>query len=837
MIRKNILLLILIATSLITFSQPTAVLKGKVTDNKLQALAGVHIYLNQNQLGTITNDVGEYSLANIQTGKQTIQISYTGFAPQTIEFSALKGLNTLNIILEETIHNLQGVVVSAQKREQQIQDVPISISAISNQTISDLSIQTLEDFSSLVPGLNIRVQSSQHPNFVIRGLTSDEVSPNAQPRVSLFFDNVPITQASGGVLEFYDMDRIEVLKGPQGTIFGRGAQIGAVHFLTKMPDNDFGGYISGGFGSYTQTDFNTAVNLPIIKNKLNTRIAAVYNKQDGYVKNTFGGTLNGKDTKGVRFSARYLPSVKTKIDFIFNAQQDRAPGVAFMSGMYPNTNGLKDIFSYEASLDKGEELKTNKDLVNFILNFRHYFNENLFLTGITSYQTNKTFERYDGDGSAAAAIDMAGTIDANQFSQEVRLNYGLGNKFNGFSGLNYSRENTDQTYWFSPNETSMVHLFFDPSYMIMPNGQPYILSALPLDPRLGPLGGMPLPTHHEEENFTSAENRAFELFTDGSLDISPKFKLSGGLRIVFDHSNVSNEASFTAGSESTLGMLTGNYPNLFFKPSPLQSTSSNFSGFTGRFVATYKLNDNSNLFMSYAKGRRPNVIQYQSDGSSEILDAEIVNSFDLGYKTVINNQFIFDATIYYYGYHNFQTNAWIADPMTGNFAYIIKDGGKASTYGLETSFQYSITEHFKLFGNYAFTHARYNKIDKDGNEQEYAKNQFRLTPDHSFNLSMKYETPINNEILLFVTPSFSYKSHFFFEDANTEGIEQDAYSLLNLSIGAKLLKPSLTFTLFSHNLLNEQYLIGAGNTGSMFGIPTFVPSQPRTCGFKVTWDF
>jgi len=837
MIRKNILLLILIATSLITFSQPTAVLKGKVTDNKLQALAGVHIYLNQNQLGTITNDVGEYSLANIQTGKQTIQISYTGFAPQTIEFSALKGLNTLNIILEETIHNLQGVVVSAQKREQQIQDVPISISAISNQTISDLSIQTLEDFSSLVPGLNIRVQSSQHPNFVIRGLTSDEVSPNAQPRVSLFFDNVPITQASGGVLEFYDMDRIEVLKGPQGTIFGRGAQIGAVHFLTKMPDNDFGGYISGGFGSYTQTDFNTAVNLPIIKNKLNTRIAAVYNKQDGYVKNTFGGTLNGKDTKGVRFSARYLPSVKTKIDFIFNAQQDRAPGVAFMSGMYPNTNGLKDIFSYEASLDKGEELKTNKDLVNFILNFRHYFNENLFLTGITSYQTNKTFERYDGDGSAAAAIDMAGTIDANQFSQEVRLNYGLGNKFNGFSGLNYLRENTDQTYWFSPNETSMVHLFFDPSYMIMPNGQPYILSALPLDPRLGPLGGMPLPTHHEEENFTSAENRAFELFTDGSLDISPKFKLSGGLRIVFDHSNVSNEASFTAGSESTLGMLTGNYPNLFFKPSPLQSTSSNFSGFTGRFVATYKLNDNSNLFMSYAKGRRPNVIQYQSDGSSEILDAEIVNSFDLGYKTVINNQFIFDATIYYYGYHNFQTNAWIADPMTGNFAYIIKDGGKASTYGLETSFQYSITEHFKLFGNYAFTHARYNKIDKDGNEQEYAKNQFRLTPDHSFNLSMKYETPINNEILLFVTPSFSYKSHFFFEDANTEGIEQDAYSLLNLSIGAKLLKPSLTFTLFSHNLLNEQYLIGAGNTGSMFGIPTFVPSQPRTCGFKVTWDF
>jgi outer membrane receptor protein involved in Fe transport len=837
MIKKNLLLLIFLATSLITFPQETAVLKGKVTDNKLQALAGVHIYMTQNQLGTITNAEGEYSLANLLTGKQTIEISYTGFSPQKIELNANKGLNTLNIILEETIHDLQGVVVSAQKREQQIQDVPISISAISNKTISDLNIQNLEDFSNLVPGLNIRVQSSQHPNFIIRGLTSDEVSPNAQPRVSLFFNNVPITQASGGVLEFYDMDRIEVLKGPQGTTFGRGAQIGAVHFLTKMPDNDFGGYISGGFGSYAQTDLNAAINLPILKNKLNTRIAAVYNKQDGYVKNTFGGTLNGKDTKGVRFSARYLPSAKTKIDFIFNFQQDRAPGVAFMSGMYPNTNGITEVFSYEASLDKGDELKTNKDLVNFILNFRHYFNENLFLTAITSYQTNKTFERYDGDGTAAAAIDMAGTINSNQLSQEVRLNYGIGNKFNGFSGLNYLSENTDQTYWFSPDETNMVHLFLDPSYMIMPNGQPYPLSALPMDPRLGPLGGMPLPTHHEEENFTSAENRAFELFTDGSLLISPKFKLSGGLRIVFDHSNVSNRASFTAGSESTLGMLTGNYPNLFFKPSALQSTSSNFIGFTGRLVASYKLNETSNLFVSYAKGRRPNVIQYQSDGSSEILDAEIVNSFDLGYKTVINNQFIFDATIYYYDYHHFQTNAWIADPMTGNFAYIIKDGGKATTYGLETSFQYSITEHFKLFGNYAFTHARYNKKDKDGNEQEYAGNKFRLTPDHSFNLSMKYQVPLNDEILLFAIPSLSYKSHFFFEDANTEGIEQDAYSVLNLSMGMEFLRPSLTITLFSQNLLNEEYLIGAGNTGSMFGIPTFVPSQPRTFGIKVSWNF
>ncbi len=838
MIKKNLLLLVMIATSLIVFSQDKTNLRGKITDTNQNPLSGVHIFINEIQRGVITNEFGEFNITNIPPGKIHINISSTGFESQTKNQILGLGPNFLNATLSQTIYDLQGVVVSAQKQEQQIKDVPISISAISEQTLSDLSIQNLDEFANLVPGLNIRVQSNQRPNFVIRGLTSDEVSPNAQPRVSLFMNNAPLTQASSGLLELYDMDRVEVLKGPQGTTFGRGAQIGAVHFLTKMPTNDFGGYISGGFGSYAQTDINAAINIPIIKNKLNTRLAAVYNAQDGYVKNTFGGTLNGKNTKGIRFSARYLASEKTKIDFIFNYQKDAAPGVAFMSQRFPNTNGVTDVFSYEASLDKGEDLKADKDVASFILNARHYFNEHLFLTSITSFQTNKSYERWDGDGTAAEAIDMAATIKADQLSQELRINYAIGNKFSGFSGINYFLENADQKYWFSPNETHMVHLFLDPNYLVMPNGQPFGLEALPLDPRLGPLAGMPLSTHHEEENFTSAQNRAIELFTDASYDLTSKLKISGGLRLVFDHSDVTNQIKFIAGSNSTLGMLTGNYPNLFFKPTQGQGNEiANFSGVTGRLVANYKLSNNSNIYISYAKGRRPNVIQFQADGSSEILDDETVNSFDLGFKTIVNHQFMFDAAVFYHTYHNFQTNAWIADPTTGDFAYIIKDAGEATTYGLETSFQYSVSKHFNIFGNYAFIKARYNKEDKDGNEQEYADNQFMLTPDHSFNLSAKYQASINTNMSLFITPSISHKSHFFFEDANTAGIEQDAYTLVNLSTGVQLADPSLTFTLFSHNLLNEKYLIGAGNTGSLFGVPTFVPAIPRTFGLKVRWNF
>lgn len=832
--KKDVLwILFFVLTNIATFTQEKFLLKGQITDSNHNSLSGVNLYIADLKIGAVSNNLGQYQLIIHEKGSYTLEISHIGFERQVIDCNITDGVNILNVKLKNTAYDIDGIIVSAQKREQQIMDVPLSISAISNQTISNLSVQGLDQFSDLVPGLNVRMQSNQRPSFVIRGLSSDEVSPNAQPRVSLFFNNVSISRASGGVLELYDMEQVEVVRGPQGSLFGRGAQIGAIHFLTKMPTNDFGGYISTGIGSYMQKEFQTAVNIPLIQNKLNTRIAAVYNTQDGYVENTFGGTLNGKNTKGVRFSARYLPSKSTKIDVVFNFQQDRAPGVAFISSLYPNTNGVKDVFAYEASLEKGKALKTNKDVLSYILNFKHYFNENLFLTAISSYQTNNSFERFDGDGSAAEAIDISETIDARQFSQELRLNYSISNNISGFTGFNYLQENVDQTYQFASNETHMVYLFLKmPEFMVGPDGQPISMPSFPFIPGLEFLEGTPLPTAHIEESISKAKNIATELFSDGTWKFAPKWNFNAGMRIVFDQSEVSYQAHFLEGLPSVLGILAGNSPNLFFKPTEIQKNSSNLKGLTGRFGISYELNPNSNLFISYSKGRRPNVIQYQSDGTSEILDAEIVYNIDLGFKSIMNDQFFFDIVLFYYTYNNFQTNAWDVNQNK----YIIKDGGEATTYGLETSFQYHIFENLKLLGNYNYICARFDKKDRAGNMQEYSGNQFRLTPDHSFGLSLNYWILLNENIKFFINPLISGKSHFYFEDANTEGLDQSGYVLTNLSAGLNLKEPSLTFTLFSHNLLNKKYLISAGNSGSLFGIPTFVPAIPRTFGLKIKWD-
>ncbi len=668
---KKLFLLIFVLAGFSAFAQQSFSFEGLVIDGENKPLIGAHVFIDYLNIGTITNEEGMFKFDKLNPGTYEFTVSLTGFEThkRSINFTSGEWSSQVTVFqLQQAVYQLEGITVTAQKKVEQIKNVPISINAIEQSKLDDASIIDLGSMADYIPGLNVRIQSNQRPNFIIRGLTSDEVSPNAQPRVSLFFNDAPITRASGGVMELYDMERVEVVKGPQGTLFGRGAQIGAIHFMSKRPEADFNGYVSAGIGNYAQKNFSTAINVPLIENRLFTRIAAVYHTRDGYVKNTFGGTLNGKDTKGFRFSTRYLASKDTKIDFVFNYQEDRAPGVAFISTLYPNTNGDMGSIT-EASLDKGEDLRADKDLLNLNLNFKHFFNTNLYLTAITSYQTNKSYELWDGDGSAAAAINMSENNDSKMFNQEVRLNYEINNKIRGFSGVNFLKEKVEQTYGFQTNEQHMIHLFLDKNNMILPDGTPFSMPTIPNIPQMfGPIAGMPLALNHEEESYNTAENTSFEFFSDVTFDLSEKFSLSAGFRFVFDNSTVTNWAQMTGGDVAMLGNFTQNFPNIFFRPSTEKAYDGNFSGLTGRLVAMYKLDENSNIFGSYSRGRRPNVIQYQADGTVEVMQDEVVDNFEIGYKTVIDNKFIFDATAFLYKYKHFQTNAWIADPSTGNFA-------------------------------------------------------------------------------------------------------------------------------------------------------------------------
>ena len=812
-------------------------LRGKITDADNNPLPGANLSIEGTGLGTNANEAGEYLFDRLSVGKITVKASFVGFKTKVVDLEIKSGENKLDIAFEKQDVRLESVTVTSQKREQQVLDVPITMNVVDARFLEDNHITQLDQLSEFVPGLQIRMQGSDRPSFVIRGLTSDEVSPTAQPRVSVFYNNVPISRTSGASVELFDMQQIDVLKGPQGTLFGRSAQIGAINYISKKPTNDFGGSLTAGLGNFNQKELNGAINIPVAKNKLLLRAAGVYDYRDGYIRNTFGGNLNGKNTIAGRFSASYLPSVKDKIDLVVNYQKDDEPGLGFMSMSYPNTEGSKNPFDYVASLEQGKNLGIQRNIFDATLSAKHYVNENNYWTSTSSYRKISAYSRWDGDGTAAAAIDMSEDDGARQFYQEIRYNYSVNNKLNGSIGGSYWNEKASQNYWFSPNDQNMVHLFLNTGYLVTPNGQPYPMTSLPADPQLGPLAGMPLGTNHQEENNSNAVNQALEGFADASYQLTDKLSLTGGVRVVSEWFNLTSSAKMTGGDPSTLGMLSGNYPNLFFKVSDKKEITASSLAFTWRGGLKYAFNENSNLYASYAKGRRPKVLQFTSAGEEQILAAETVNSFDLGFKTAVNQRLWFDLGLFYHDYLNFQTSAWVANPTTGEFNYIVKDGGKASAYGAEANFKYSILKGLQYFGNYAYIHARFADNDVDGAKQNYANNRFRLTPDHSFAFGLNARVEIAKDIYLFGIPSYSYKTKIFFEDANTPGLEQAGYGLLNFRGGIELADQKLTLSFWGNNLLNEEFIVSAGNTGSLFGDPTQIPGAPRMFGTTINWKF
>ncbi|GHT59317.1 TonB-dependent receptor [Bacteroidia bacterium] len=773
-----------------------------------------------------------------------------------IEVSAQKEVDLAfqadSVVLEE-------VIVTSQQREQRILDIPITLSTLSAKMLENTATRNLEQLSALVPGLNIRIQTPHRPTFVIRGVTSDEVNLTDQPRVSVYYNQVPTSRSSMAITELYDLERVEVLKGPQGTLFGRGAYLGVLNFITQKPKADFGGYVSAGLGNYNMREVQGAINVPILKNKLLVRAAGIYSYQDGYVKNLSGGdNLNGKNTFGGRFSATYRPIEDLKIDLLVNYQKDDNPGTAFMSKLYPNSKGEKDIFKYEASLDPGQTWFNKRDVLLSSLNIKYDITENSYLTSITSLVNNKVDHHYDGDGTVAPALDMTEFYDMQQFTQELRYNFSLNDELSGLFGTGYWRESGDYSWGFDPNEkyavfpvwnivkgyfpdwTSSIYPQLYGTPLIAANGKANYLDFLP-GSFSGSATDVPLPSDHHEQINNGAISQAFDFFADATYQIIDNLSITAGLRATYESfeakRNVSNN-----GIPSALGVLMQMSPNLFSAPIDFPDISNAAWAVTYRAGLKYDFSPQSNVYFTYSRGHRPAVLQYNNDATTanpakkEVLNAEGVHSLDAGFKWTAQNRYWFDAGVFFQKYNDFQT-ARLDNTTMG---YVTDDAGKATSYGAEVTAKAALSSYLDVFGNYAYIHARFDDTDADGNPQQYAGKTFRLTPEHSFDIGFTAKYNFNSDVQLLFTPAYSWKSHVWFEDSNDRqmpGLDQDAYGLLNANLALHLAKYGLTISAFGSNLTGTKYVIGAGNTGLIFGVPTFVPGAPRMFGGQVKYNF
>ena len=879
-------------TTLLCFLSPvvfaqTINLQGQVTDHSGDPLVGATVYLTNLKKGTSTNSEGNYQFAGLSPNNYEVAVSFIGFETQLQQINLTSTTNYLNFTMRAKDVVLEGLVVTAQKREQSIKEIPTAVTSIDAGFLQKSGITELDVLSEYVPGMQIQIQSPNNPGFVIRGITSDDGASNVEPRVSVFQDGVSISKSRGSVVEVFDMERVEVLKGPQGTLFGRGAQIGAVHFIQNKAQNNTSGALTAGYGDYNYTHVEGFFNTPLVKDKLFARVAGIYKKRDGFIENLSGGDLNGKDTKALRASLRFKPEPMTTIDLIYNYQHDTPPGTSFKSGTYAPAGGDTKPWTF-ADLERGEELGLDRTVWGTTLIARHSFSENFSLTSTTAYREFDSYESFDADGTAAPVLWFAEDAFGKQMSEELRANFKIGEKFEGFGGMSYFFEDGFSHVPFETNEQSLGVLMspllaptinatmLDPlnqalsamlqtpvnmqlqAWPLVTGGVPNLISSLsemltePFPPvpiemlpaeaqLLYGLLHQPLLEKHAESYTNFGKNRAYEFFVDGTYRVADWFKLTAGLRLTFE--NIESGYQATAdpdGQNGTLGFARSAGVNDLFMPTEKMTEQENYTSMVGRLAANFSLTDNQELYVNLSRGRRPNVIQfvssengdYTSSYQSEKLNDEIVWSYELGLKGLSTDERLyFDLAGFYYDYSDFQSQA------IENLQIITKDAGNATAFGFEASLRWQASRMLNVFGNYAWIDASFDDTDSDGNEQEYAGNTFRLTPKHSFALGFNLNVPINPSISAFVRPSYNYKSKVYFDEDNGEDVMQDGYGLLNLRTGLEFPKQRLSVLVFLTNLLDEEYIIDAGNTGRNFGIPTYIAGAPRMFGAELSFRF
>lgn len=822
-----------------TFAQSTAYINGTVVDEKNETLPGVSVKIAGTNTGTASAADGSFQITGLNPQNYNLVFSFIGL--ETMELSAVasdRGAN-LQVVMKNSQVTLSEVVVTAQHREQFLFHVPVAITTYNNAFFRDYNIREVDALSDYVPGLQVQLQSPNNPGFVIRGITSDNGDSRVEPRVSVFQDGVSISKSRGSVVELFDMERIEVLKGPQGTIFGRGAQIGAVHFVQNKPQPYNSGELTLGYGNYNQKLVSGFVNVPLGK-EVAFRLAGQYNDRDGFIENRAGGALNGKSTIALRGSLRWKPSTKTTIDWINNYQLDDAPGTSFKSGTLSDDPEKLDPFS-SANLERGEDLYIERTVLGSTLIANHTLNDALRITSISAFRRFDSYESFDADGSSLPALWFAEEALGDQFSQELRLNFDVNERFTGFAGLGYFWEKGYQNVPFETDERSFIAMI-SPMVNAATGGQfpilpPYNPDGTPFL-NAGDLIGVPFKALHKESYANYGNVSAYELFMDGTYKATPKLSLTVGLRGSYEKAKNGYEAVFY-GDPSVAGVMLndvfGGAPNLLFLPTTGKiEAEGDYMSWVGRFVASYQFSENVNTYASASRGRRPHVIEVTAAGSEEISE-EIVYSYEVGIKTIMAARRIqWDVSLFSYDYRNFQTS--VTEIKDGTIRRFTKDAGDASALGIETAIRYAIVKGVSVFANYALLDASFNDTDRDGNEQVLAGNRFRLTPENSFSAGANFE--LDSKIgVLFLRPSYTYKSHVFFEEENQPGIEQDAYGLLNIRLGYITNNRKYEVAFYGSNLLDEQYIIDAGNTGLVFGTPTFVAGAPRFFGMQLRARF
>jgi len=746
------------------------------------------------------------------------------------------------------------IIVTAQKVEQRAQDVPITISAVTGERIEQIGVTDLDELSNYVPGLLIQEQSANNPGVVIRGITSDSGSSQQGPRVTLYYNGVDISRSRGSYQAIYDLERVEVIKGPQATLFGTASAVGAISLVSAKPREGFSAEVTGGYGNFDQTLLGGFINAG--SDVLAGRLAFEYRTRDGYVENLSPNQedeLYAQDQLGLRASLRYSPSPEFTLDLIGTYDQQRNGGTPFVSGTFPAftgapggaDNAFEDVNlggnPAGAAALGDDQLGLNREVYDLNLTAEYELSDEWTFTTVNGYREFDSDEVFDADGTAAPFLEFSELAQGWQISHEGRFSY-AGANLRASAGWNLFIEEGEQVVPFATEEGTFLQclssLFGAPLIPGIPCVAPD--GSVPASAVTGlATGGAATAIPYVSVFGNEGRNEAYSVFADVTWIASDSLELTAGVRLLDEY----RESRFFADVPNAVLSGAPLIPGQIDTNGQTFTADDSFQAFLPRFNALYRINDDVNVFATISKGRRSPVVQLNATRDSagnavpnlNSIAEETVWNYEGGIK-LASGPVSGAIGVYYQVYDDFQVSIAQTD-ANGNptGAFETASAGSASNLGIEAELAVEVADWLQVFGNFGYIDGG---IDEDGAfAPEFSGAQFRLQPEFQASGGFTIDFDLADGVRFFATPSVTHRSRIFFEVPNSNLISQEAVTLVNARAGVSFADDRYEIAGFIRNAFDEDYLLDAGNTGGAFTIPTFIPAEPQFYGVQLTARF
>lgn len=697
------------------------------------------------------------------------------------------------------------IIVTATKRPESMQDVPITVSAFTGDAIEEAGVKDIRDIAGQTPGLSIKSRGDTEASVFIRGIGSQAPGIGADPAVGIYIDGVYVARATSATAAFFDVERVEVVKGPQGTLFGRNASAGAISIITNKPDigENYAAALLG-FGNEGQQKYEFVYNAGV-SDTVAFRIGAKQDRRDGLYRNSLNGDeLNGRENTNVRAALRYKGSGSWASDFSYEYIESSSKA-AFVSD--PN------FFADKLPL---QDVPADQDLESSRLIWANSWElrDNLILTSITGYyDLDVNVTPVDADTLDVPLLTFEEPQTANFLSQEFRLN-GSSNAIDWFVGGSYIEE--DLTF----RNNLVVDEFIAAALLGLNELDVGDMDACDGGIDFDGTVDVALPVCLTPATETpSGENKttSYAVYGDFTWHLNDTVNLSAGVRYTNDKKDM------TYNNPGTGGLLDGLAAQLFglVTPGPVNDTVE-FSSTDPRLALGWNVSDGTMVYASGAKGYKSGGLnRTYDDVSGTILpfDKEESTAYELGIKSSgWDGRGQINAAVFKNDYKNYQLE------VITNLVPQVRNIGNAEVNGFEIDFRFLLSEKFEVNGSYAILDAELKEASDPANQG----NKMPQAPESSGHLSGKFSVPARNGNFDIIA-TWMYTDSFFFDLANVH--EQSSFSTVDARVAWS--NDTWGLALAGENLTDEEYLSEVFD----FLLPTGIRAPGRLVRLEATLNF